>query len=188
MAEPRSLQNQDSTQTEEIRGCYPHIHRVELDGDDPQHQELMEVANAYRGKDGSTIPLLQDVQAIFGYIPEIAVDYIAQELGIPATNIYGVVTFYAQFHTEPRGKYVIRACRGTACHVKGGKAVLKAIQDRLGLSDGETSPDLKFTLETVACLGACALAPVVIINQSYYGNQNSQKIMRILEKYEAEDE
>jgi NADH:ubiquinone oxidoreductase subunit E len=108
-------------------------------------------------------------------------------LGIPSTKIYGVVTFYAQFHTEPRGKYVIRTCRGTACHVKGGKGVLKAIQDKLSLCDGETSPDLKFTLETVACLGACALAPVVVINQSYYGNQNSQKILRILDRYMEED-
>jgi NADH-quinone oxidoreductase subunit E len=168
-------------------GCYPHANVILLNDDDPNHKKLAEVVGSYRGKDGSTIPILQDVQAIFGYIPEIAVDYISQELGIPSTNIYGVVTFYAQFHTEPRGKYVIRTCRGTACHVKGGKGVLKAIQDRLGLCDGETSPDLKFTLETVACLGACALAPVVVINQNYYGNQNPQKILRILEKYMEED-
>lgn len=168
-------------------GCYPFLHLVMLDKDDPKHQRLADAVNAYRGKDGVTIPVLQDIQSIFGYIPEIAVDYVSQELGIPSSNIYGVVTFYAQFHTEPRGKYVIRACRGTACHVKGGKAVLKTIKDRLGLKDGETSPDLKFTLETVACLGACALAPVVVVNQTYYGNQNPQKVLRILEKYEGDE-
>ncbi|MGA1794683.1 MAG: NADH-quinone oxidoreductase subunit NuoE [bacterium] len=167
-------------------GCFPLLPRIILDPDDPQHQQLRELVERYRGKEGASIPILQGVQEIFGYVPEMPVSYISQELGIPSATIYGVVTFYAQFHTEPRGRYVIRACRGTACHVKGGKAVLKAIQDKLGLCDGETSPDLKFTLETVACLGACALAPVVMINHNYYGKQNPQKILRILEQYEDE--
>ena len=187
MEEEKGSQTSDVQAYRHQGGCYPHTNLVLLDNDNPQYQELRMVVDSYRGKDGSTIPILQDVQAIFGYVPEIAVDYISQELGIPSTNIFGVVTFYAQFHTEPRGKYVIRTCRGTACHVKGGKAVLKAIQDRIGLADGETSPDLKFTLETVACLGACALAPVVVINQNYYGNQNPQKILRILEQYQEEE-
>jgi NADH-quinone oxidoreductase subunit E len=186
MEEEKSAKRQELKDNQRYEACYPHTQLVLLDTSDPQYQKLKEVIDFYRGKDGATIPILQDVQSIFGYIPEIAVDYISQELGIPATNIYGVVTFYAQFHTEPRGKYIIRSCRGTACHVKGGKAVLKTIQDKLGLEDGETSPDLKFTLETVACLGACALAPVVVINQNYYGNQNPQKILRILRKYEEE--
>ncbi|MGA1843050.1 MAG: NADH-quinone oxidoreductase subunit NuoE [bacterium] len=170
--------------TMQRRGCYPLLPHIRLDHDDPQHRQLKELVDRYRGKDGASIPILQEVQEIFGYVPEMPVMYISQELGIPSSTIYGVVTFYAQFHTEPRGKYVIRTCRGTACHVKGGKAVFKAVQDKLGLCDGETSPDLRFTLETVACLGACALAPVVVINQNYYGNQNPQKILRILEQYE----
>jgi NADH-quinone oxidoreductase subunit E len=165
-------------------GCYPLLPHITLDPDDPTHTQLKELVERYRGKEGASIPILQEVQDIFGYVPEMPVMYICQELGIPSATIYGVVTFYAQFHTEPRGRNVIRVCRGTACHVKGGKAVLKAVQDKLGLCDGETSADLKFTLETVACLGACALAPVVVINQNYYGNQNPQKILRILEQYE----
>ena len=157
-----------------------------LDPDNAQSQDLREVVKTYKGKDGAIIPVLQKAQDIFGYIPPLAVDYISQELAVPSSALYGVITFYAQFHTEPRGKYVVRACRGTACHVKGGKAVIKTIQDKLGISDGETTSDLKFTLETVACLGACALAPVVVINNSYHGSMNPQKMLRILEQYEEE--
>ncbi|MGA1876432.1 MAG: NADH-quinone oxidoreductase subunit NuoE [bacterium] len=156
----------------------------DLDPVKSQWPIIERVVQEYRGKKGAIIPVLQEVQAILGYVPEIAMDYIAQELGVTPSAIYGVVTFYAQFYLEPRGKYIIRTCRGTACHVKGGKAVLKAIQDKLGIADGETTPDLTFTLETVACLGACALAPVVVVNKTYYGNMNPQKVLHILEQYE----
>jgi NADH:ubiquinone oxidoreductase subunit E len=157
-----------------------------LDTKGPQWQRLIKTIDSFRGKNGSIIPVLQEVQKIFNYIPEDTVDYIANELGIPSSAIYGVITFYAQFYTEPRGKHVIRVCRGTACHVKGGKAVLNAIKDYLQIEEGQSTSDMKFTLESVACLGTCALAPVMIIDQNYYGNLNSQKIVNIVKKYHEE--
>ena len=158
-----------------------------LDTKKAQWERLNKVVDSFRGKNGSIIPVLQEVQKIFNYIPESTVDYIANELGISSSAIYGVITFYAQFYTEPRGKHVIRVCRGTACHVKGGKAVLNAIKDYLRIGEGQTTTDMKFTLESVACLGTCALAPVMIINQSYYGNLTPQKTVSILERYHEED-
>lgn len=148
-------------------------------------QKMEGMVESFKGKNGSLIPVLQSVQAIFNYVPEEAVDYISLQMGIPSSALYGVLTFYAQFYTKPRGKYVIKVCRGTACHVKGGKTVLKAIEDCLGIGEGETTKDMKFTLETVACLGTCALAPVMLINQNYYGNLNPQKIAGILKEYDT---
>jgi len=165
-------------------GSQAHSSSLDPDPVKSQWPSIEKVVKEYQGKKGAIIPVLQEVQAILGYIPEIAIDYIAEKLEVSPSAIYGVVTFYAQFYLEPRGRYIIRTCRGTACHVKGGKAVLKAIQEKLGIDDGETTPDFKFTLETVACLGACALAPVVVINKNYYGNMNPQKILHILEQYE----
>ncbi len=148
-------------------------------------EKMIDMVEKFKGKKGGIIPVLQQVQSIFNYVPEKAVDYIAKEMEVPPSALYGVLTFYAQFYTKPRGEYVIKACRGTACHVKGGKMVLRTIEDYLGISEGETTPDMRFTLETVACLGTCALAPVIIINQNYYGNLYPQKIVNILTKYSS---
>jgi len=148
-----------------------------------QWQKMIEMIRAYKGKRGAVIPVLQEVQAIFNYVPEEAVDYIAEELRLPPSAIYGVLTFYAQFYKKPRGKNIIKVCRGTACHVKKGKMVLQAIKDFLAIEEGETTQDMKFTLETVACLGTCALAPVMIINQNYYGSLDPQKTIVILKEY-----
>jgi NADH:ubiquinone oxidoreductase subunit E len=104
-------------------------------------------------------------------------------LNIPLSRIFGVVTFYAQFYTTPRGRYTVRVCRGTACHVRGGKSVLKAVQQALGIGEGETTPDFKFTFETVACLGACALSPVLLVNKNYYGKLTPAKVEKVLKQY-----
>lgn len=140
------------------------------------------IANHKRQKWG-LIPLLQKVQENFGYIPPETIEAIAEALDLYPSHVQGVITFYAGFSTAPRGKYILKVCRGTACHVKGGKSILRTIQKDLGLEEGETSPDYQFTLETAACLGACFLAPTMIVDHEYYGKLNPAKITSVLGEY-----
>ena len=137
----------------------------------------------YPAAQASLIPLLQQVQEAFGYIPREAVDPVAEALGLFPSQVFGVITFYSQFYTAPRGRNVVRVCRGTACHVRGGRKILQIIQNTLGIRDGETTADYQFTLETVACLGACALSPVMVVNRSYFGKMNPKKITTVLNQY-----
>ncbi|MEG1641512.1 MAG: NADH-quinone oxidoreductase subunit NuoE [Synergistaceae bacterium] len=146
---------------------------------------LDEILDKYRGTKGCLIPVLQQSQEVFGYLPKEVIIKISDELDIPVSQIYGVVTFYAQFHLNPRGENIIRSCQGTACHVRGAGAVLQAIKNKLGLKDGEiTTPDLKFTLETVACIGACGLAPCVMINDDTHGRLTAESMTKILDNFE----
>lgn len=146
--------------------------------------QLNEFLEGWKGKKGSLIPVLQYTQEIFGYLPREVLLHISEELDIPISQIYGVVTFYAQFHLEPRGEYIVRSCQGTACHVRGASNVLDAIRKKLGLKEGQaTTPDLKFTLETVACIGACGLAPCMMINHDTYGRLTPALVSEILDKY-----
>jgi NADH:ubiquinone oxidoreductase subunit E len=135
----------------------------------------------YRGQKWGLIPLLHDVQLAVGYIPPEAIPGIASGLGLFPSQVQGVISFYTQFYTEPRGKNIVRVCRGTACHVRGGKTILKLVKQELGLEEGETSPDMEYTLETVACIGVCALAPNIVINQETHGNLNPKKVARLFE-------
>ncbi len=135
----------------------------------------------YQGQRWGLIPLLHDVQTAVGYIPPEAIPRIASGLGLFPSQVQGVISFYTQFYTEPRGKNIVRVCRGTACHVRGGKTILKLVKQELGLEEGETSPDLEYTLETVACIGVCALAPNIVINQETHGNMNPKKVARLFE-------
>ena len=137
----------------------------------------------HQGEEGTLIPVLQEAQGIFGYLSQEVLATIAKRLHIPLSRIFGVITFYAQFYTTPRGRYTVRVCRGTACHVRGGKNVLKAVQQALGIGEGETTPDFKFTFETVACLGACALSPVLLVNKNYYGKLTPAKVEKVLKQY-----
>ncbi|MBI4712637.1 MAG: NADH-quinone oxidoreductase subunit NuoE [Planctomycetes bacterium] len=129
------------------------------------------------------IPILQSVQEEFGYIPPESVKLISRHSKVSRNKIYGVLTFYAQFATTPRGKYVVRPCRGTACHVRGSASVIRYLKSKLKVEDGYTTTDNKFTLETVACLGACFLAPTMMVNHDYYGNLNDKKVEEILKTY-----
>ena len=138
----------------------------------------------YRGQDGALIPLLQEAQAIYGYLPEEVLKAISKALKIPLSRIYGVVTFYSQFYLTRRGRHTVRVCRGTACHVRGGKNILKATQQFLGIGENETTADFKFTFETVACLGACALSPVLLVDKNYYGKLSPAKVEKVLKQYE----
>ncbi|UCD50405.1 MAG: NAD(P)H-dependent oxidoreductase subunit E [Phycisphaerales bacterium] len=125
-------------------------------------------------------PLLQEIQSAYGYLPPEVLMELSQRTGIPASRIYGVATFYEQFHLEPHGRHTIRCCRGTACHVKGGSGMIRAVQRALGVEEGETTEDMLFTFETVACLGACALAPVMVIDGVYYGKMTSQRVKTVI--------
>ncbi len=145
--------------------------------------KLDSVFEKHRGEEGALIPVLQEAQEIYGYLSEELLAAIGKRLHIPLSRIFGVVTFYAQFYTTPRGRYTVRVCRGTACHVRGGKNVLKAVQQALGIGEGETTPDFKFTFETVACLGACALSPVLLVNKNYYGKLTPAKVEQVLKQY-----
>lgn len=144
---------------------------------------LDSVFKKHQGEDGALIPVLQEAQEIYGYLPEELLAIIGKRLHIPLSRIYGVVSFYAQFYTTPRGRYTVRVCRGTACHVRGGRNILKAVQQFLAIGENETTPDFKFTFETVACLGACALSPVLLVNKNYYGKLTPAKVEQVLKQY-----
>ena len=131
----------------------------------------------------SLIPLLQEVQETYGYVPPETIEAIAESQGLFPSEVEGVVTFYAGFSLEPKGRYVVRVCRGTACHVRGGKSILRLMKKELGLEEGETDEDYRFTLETVACLGACFLAPTMMVNRTYYGKLAPSKVRTILAEY-----
>jgi NADH-quinone oxidoreductase subunit E len=131
------------------------------------------------------IAVLQEVQEKFGYLPAPALKEIGRRTRIPLSRVYGVLSFYAQFYTEPRGRHTVRACRGTACHVKGAGRVLDAVERELGIGEGQTTPDLVFYLETVACLGTCFLAPVMMIDNGYFGNLAPESISAILGSYRS---
>jgi NADH-quinone oxidoreductase subunit E len=132
------------------------------------------------------IGALQRVQGRFGYLPAGSLKEMSRRMRIPLSRIYGVVSFYAQFYTTPHGKHTIRCCRGTACHVKGAGRVIDAIERELGVKDGETTPDLNFYLETVACLGTCFLAPAMMIDNLYFGSLTPQRVQSVLRSYRTE--
>lgn len=155
---------------------------------DQRYVTLDKILSRYRHTTGKIIPVLQETQDVFGYIPEDAIKKIADALNIPSSEIYGVATFYGQFHLQARGKHIIRVCTGTACHVQGGGKVLEAIAKTLGLSGGvRTTEDLMFTLEPVACLGACGMAPVIMINEDAYGRVTPEDVPKIIALYEEKD-
>ena len=153
-------------------------------GENPEKEQIDAILARYQGKKGSLIPILQEVQALYNYLPKDALEYIAASTGTPIAQIYGVVTFYSQFHLNPRGRNIIRVCQGTACHVRGGKVILQTIEKELGIKAGHTTEDLRFTLETVACIGACGLAPVMQVNEDTHGRLTPDKLSAILAKYQ----
>ena len=144
---------------------------------------LREILKKYAKEEKYLIPILQEAQDEYGYLPEPVLKEISSSIELSLSQGYGVVTFYTQFHLEPRGKNIIRVCTGTACHVRGGAEVLESLKDELGIDSGETTEDLKFTLETVACIGACGLAPVIMINDDTHGRLTKKKAKEILREY-----
>ena len=143
-------------------------------------KESGEIVANYSRDSSNLIPILQEAQEKFGYLPEEAMRRFAHFLGVPESTIFGVVTFYAQFKLTPTGRKKIVVCRGTACHVRGGARVLREIERRLGIKPGETTEDLEYTLETVACIGACALAPTMRKDKETYGQVTTQKVAEVI--------
>jgi NADH-quinone oxidoreductase subunit E len=144
-------------------------------------EELQEILEKYKGEKGELIPVLQEVQTRFGYLPEEAMQRVAKFLRLSEGTIYGVATFYAQFKFTPVGKHIIKVCRGTACHVRGVNRILEEVEKQLSIKPGETTSDLDYSLETIACFGSCALAPVMVVDETVYGKMTPEKVTRILQ-------
>ena len=142
----------------------------------------------FKGRADELIPMLQKVQRRLGYLPEQALLEISHLTGLSAAKVYGTATFYAQFRFQPVGKYIIKVCRGTACHVKGSDRLLETLEDYLQVVPGQMTSDGLFTIETVACFGSCALAPVMVINDSVYGNLNRSRAIKLLDEIRIREE
>jgi NADH:ubiquinone oxidoreductase subunit E len=148
---------------------------VEPNGQELDLTPLATIVDESFSSTADLIPVLQRAQAHYGYLPEVLVTEIARLTGVPASRVYGVITFYAQFSTVPKGRHTICVCQGTACHVRGAHDVLRAVEKEVGVQPGETSADLKFSLETVACLGACSFAPVMTIDGQYFAKLKASR-------------
>ena len=147
-----------------------------------------EIRKEFKGRADELIPMLQRFQRALGFLPEQALLEIARLTGLSTARVYGTATFYAQFRFQPAGKYIIRVCRGTACHVKGSNRILEDIEGHLQVSPGQMTPDGLFTIETVACFGSCALAPIMVINDSVYGSLNRSRALKLLDEIRVREE
>jgi len=145
------------------------------------------ILDKFEGKKGSLIPILQNIQEEYGYLPQDILNQVSEKTGTPMSQMFGVATFYAQFRLQPRGKYTVRVCHGTACHVSGADQLSEAIEHELGVKDKETTADKLFTLETVACLGCCSLAPVMVVGEETYGRCTPDKATKIIRKIKKEE-
>lgn len=153
-------------------------------GTPEQEERLRKVIVAHKGQPGATMPVLQAAQEIFGYLPEEVQIMVAEGLDIPLSEIYGVASFYSFFSLNPKGKYQISVCLGTACYVKGAGDILQAVEKKLGITSGGITPDGKFSLDACRCIGACGLAPVMMINDDVYGRLTPDQVAGILDSYQ----
>lgn len=157
---------------------------IPFNGTAEQKEQLLKVIAAHKGQKGALMPVLQQAQEIYGYLPIEVQQIISDEMQIPMSKIFGVVTFYSFYSLQPKGKYKISVCLGTACYVKGSGQVYDKLQQVLGISGGECTPDGKFSLEACRCVGACGLAPVMMINDDVHGRLTPDSVEGILAKYE----
>ena len=160
------------------------VSSVPFKGTKEQEAKLLEVIAKYKGQKGALMPIMQEAQEIYGYLPYQVQKIISDETGIPIEKIYGVATFYAQFSMSPKGKYIVSVCLGTACYVKGAGKILEEVEKSLGIGDGECTADGKFSLEVCRCVGACGLAPVMIVAGDVYGKMTPDRVAGVLAKYE----
>ena len=151
-------------------------------------EELQAILSEFDGKQEEIIPILQKVQNAYSYLPEDSMKKVARFMQVPASRVYGVATFYAQFRFTPTGKNIVSICRGTACHVRGAPAILEETTAVLGLEGEGTTEDLEYTVETVACIGCCALAPCVTVNEEVHGNLSKKKVRTILKAGDKSDD
>ncbi len=146
-------------------------------------QRVTQVLKQHQYEKGMLVSILQDVQSVCGYLPPEALKQVSGSLDVPLSQVYSVATFFKAFSLEPRGRHLINVCLGTACHVRGAAKILDKMERELGIKSGETTEDLKFTLETVNCVGACALGPMVIVDNEYHGEMTVDKVESVLKKY-----
>jgi len=149
----------------------------------PDAQKVKSILARYRGDPGMLVPILQDVQAEYNYLPKEALVQVGKGLDVPFSQVYSVASFFKAFSLKPRGRHLVNVCLGTACHVRGAVRVLDEIERRLGIKSGETTKDMKYTLETVNCVGACALGPIVVIDGNYSGQMTGSRVKPLLESY-----
>lgn len=154
-----------------------------FNGTDEQERLLRECIAKHKSERGCLMPVLHEAQNIYGYLPAEVQSIIAEELNIPLSEVYGVATFYAQFSLQPKGKHQVSVCLGTACYVKGSDKILAAVEKELRISCGECTPDGKFSIDSCRCVGACGLAPVMIVDDDVYGKMTPEQVPAILEKY-----
>lgn len=145
--------------------------------------KLVNIAEKYKEVKGGIIGALHEVQDTYGYISTASQKYLSKELNVPMAEIYGIITFYSRFSLTPKGKYNIQVCMGTACYVKGSEKVLNRFKEKLGIEEGQTTEDGKFSLEAVRCIGACGLAPAIVINKEVYGKVDVKKVDELIEEY-----
>jgi len=157
---------------------------INFSGTEEQEAKLRKVILTHKGDKGALMPVLQEAQGIYGYLPIEVQRIIATEMEVPLEKVYGVVTFYSQFSLQPKGKYQISVCMGTACYVKGAGDIFDKFSKKLGIKSGECTPDGKFSLEACRCIGACGLAPVLTVNEEVYGRLTNDDVDKILKKYE----
>ena len=148
-----------------------------------EYEVIEAIINKYGGNHDSVIAILQDIQSEYHYLPETALRVVAKSLELPLIQVYGVATFFKAFSLKPRGEYLIKLCVGTACHVRGAQPALDEVKRQLGIEPSETTKDMRFTLETVNCLGACALGPIMVVDEEYHGEMSPKKIKKILSGY-----
>ncbi len=156
---------------------------IPYQGTPEQEERLRTVIAEHKGQPGATMPVLQAAQEIFGYLPEEVQIMVAEELDVPLSEVYGVASFYAQFSMNPKGKYQVSVCMGTACYVKGAADVLAAVEKKLGIKTGSITGDGKFSLDACRCVGACGLAPVMLVGSDVYGRLTPDQVGPILDKY-----
>lgn len=156
------------------------------DGCNKIDEKLVKIASKYKNVDGGIIGALHEVQDNYGYISTQAQKYLSEELNVPMSKIYGIITFYSRFSLKPKGKHHIQVCLGTACYVKGAAKVFERFKEALGIEEGQTTKDGMFSLESVRCIGACGLAPAIVIDKEVYGKMDVKKVDELIEKYKEE--
>ena len=154
----------------------------------PEYSKVEKIIKSNSYEKSALIMILQEIENLYGYLPAWALRYVSERLDVPMIQVYGVASFYDAFHLTPRGKHLIRVCLGTACYLKGSARVLEALERELGIKVGETTPDLKFSLQPVHCMGACALAPVMVVGERYFDKMTTTKVRSVLKQVQVKNE
>lgn len=154
----------------------------------PEYSKVDKIMKNYSCEESALISILQEIENLYGYLPAWALRRVSEKLNVPMIQVYGVASFYDAFHLTPRGKNLIRVCLGTACYLRGSARVLEALERELGIKDGETTPDLTFSLQSVHCVGACALAPVMVVGERYFDKTTPTKVRSVLKRVQSKNE